>query len=154
MIIRARGLGQTESVSSEIIWPGDPRYIDLYPNIVAGGGITYTTTGTPTDSAGGSAGSPSGTSPLLTQTGTGTGAGGAGGGTSSQPSTGSGPFVGSGGGSGYGPGFGLNLPGLNLNLCPKVFGTGQLGQFICANGIWLLVGGAVLVFLLAVQGRR
>jgi hypothetical protein len=142
---RGSGLGQQAVVTSEIISPGDPRYIDIYPQVEAGGGISYPGSQTATTGAAGSAaGSPFGTPQAGAMNGStsGTGAG---------STTGIGPFAGGGGGSGFGPGAGLNLP----NLCSNLFGTGALGQALCGNGLWLILGGlAILLLFSRDRGRR
>jgi hypothetical protein len=138
-----RGLGQgdTPYVTSEIIDPSDPRYIDVFPQVEAGGGITYPGASSPTGPAGSSGGGQAGGS----QAG---GAAGSDGGTGTGPTTGSGPFAAGGGGSGWGPG-----PGIK---CADIFGNSLAAQAVCgtlSNLVWWVLGG-VAVFLLLEDRKR
>jgi len=154
---RYRGIGQTPSVTSEIISPEDPRYVDIYPN-VPGGGIVYPGT-TPyyLEAPGGPGGSPTGTVAGAATT---MGAGQSVTGTTSTGIFGMfGPFT---GGSGQGTGFGIQnsplFPNLNLNVpnwCAQILGTSTLGQQVCGgNLIYWLLGGVAVILLLSSGGRH
>jgi hypothetical protein len=129
-----KGLGQSDTpyVTSEIILPGDPRYIDMYTDAAVGGGISYPDA---TSGTNGAAGSSSGSQAQGSQAG---GPGGNNSGTGTGPATGSGPFAGGGGGSGWGPG-----PGIK---CTDVLGNSLPAQAVCgtlSNLVWWVLGGVV-----------
>jgi hypothetical protein len=138
LIRRGSGLGQQAVVTSEIISPDDPRYIDVFPGIEPGGGISYPGTAAATGATGGPGGSPTGIQ-----------AGGSAGGTdgTGTTTTGSGPFGGGGGGSGWGLG-----PGIK---CTDILGNSLAAQAVCgtlSNLVWWVLAGAVVFVLL--EGRK
>lgn len=129
---------------SVIIW-GSPNQPTTQPtgtgSIVYGGGsYTSTTPGSNGSGAGGTATTGSSGVPGTTIFG---GAGTTG--------TGLGPFPGI-------PGLDLTgvtgsaLPNLNLpSMCTSIFGTSGVGQFVCTNIFWFLVGGGVLFLFLVLR---